>query len=351
MKPEDFKELADRSLSALTWDEKDRQRVLDALDREGPKVKKTTTSLILIAATVLISAAALAGGLLTGFYRNVFGTGVRGQPEYAEEIRDEEGNVVKAEPHPLMERVDVDEALAEALTGPYIWSPDRQERLGDHTFTLENALFDRNGIGVLRVRIANPKGHGLKRSWPEYDSDEAVPVSVTVRRSKAAYPLLDDAAYVVEDSFTETEMEYIIYLTPLEKWTPDEQLTVCFEVYTGDGETGCQTAMIPLELERFMPARAFSGNGLRAEVSPLGLYLSFDDPPEDEFVAERLSIRYADGSDFTVLDEHTVDLSVSGADWKTQDQWMAFNRLVDPDRIAEITLATAEGGSVLLPRE
>ena len=351
MKPEEFKERADRSLSALTWAEKDRQCVLDALDKEAPKVKKVTTSFILIAAIVLISATALAGGLLTGFYRNVFGTGVKGQPEYTEEIKDEDGNVVKTEPHPLMERVDVDEELADALTGPYIWSPDRSVTLGDYTVTLENALFDKNGIGVLQMRIANPNGHGLKRSWAEYGSDESLPLTVSVQRSEAEYPLLDDAAYVVEDTFTETEMEYVIYLTPMEKWTADEKLTVCVDRFMGSEEAGYEVAMIPLDLEALVPARAFAGNGLRAEVSPLGLSLTFENRPEGEVITERMTIRYADGSAFTVLDDHTVNLSLSSADWETQDQWMAFNRLVNADQITEIEIVTSEGSSVLLPAE
>ena len=87
-------------------------------------MRKVTASFILIAAAVLISVTALAGGLLTGFYHSVFGTGVKEQPEYVEEVGDAGDGLVKIEPHPLMERVDVDEELAEALTGPYVWSPD-----------------------------------------------------------------------------------------------------------------------------------------------------------------------------------------------------------------------------------
>ncbi len=351
MKPEEFKERADRSLSALTWAEEDRQRVLDALDKEGPKVKKVTTSMILIAAIVLISATALASGLFTGFYRNVFGTGVKGQPEYTEAIGDGDGGMVKTEPHPLMERVDVDEELAEALIGPYVWSPNRPVTLGDTTVTLENALFDRNGIGVLLVRVENPNGHGLKRSWAEYGSDESLPVTVSVRRSGAEYPLLDDAAYVVEDTFTETSMEYVIYLTPMEKWTPDEKLTFCVDRYLGSEEAGWESAAIPLDPDAAIPARAFAGNGFRAEVSPLGLFLTSGTPSGEETVLERMTIRCADGSAFTVLDDHTVNQSVASADWKAGDQWMAFNRLVNADQITEIEIITSASGGVLLPAE
>ena len=351
MKPEAFKERADRNLSALTWAEKDRQCVLDALDKEEPKVKKITTSFVLIAAIVLISATALAGGLLSGFYQNVFGTGVKGQPEYTEEIRDEEGNVVKTEPHPLMERVEVDEELAEALTGPYIRTPEHSVSLGDYTVTLENVLFDRNGIGVLQVRVANPNGHGLKRSPAEYGPDESLPLTISVQRSEAEYPLLDDEAYVVEDTFTDTEMEYVIYLTPMEKWTADEKLTVCVDRFLGSEDAGYEVATIPLDLEALAPAKAFTGNGLRAEVSPLGLYLTFENRPEDEIITERMAIRYADGSAFTVLDDRTVNLSLSSADWKTQDQWMAFNRLVNADQVTEIEIETTAGTAVLRPAE
>ena len=351
MKPEKFKERADRSLSALTWAEEDRQGVLNALEKEEPKVKKVTTSFILIAAIVLISATALAGGLLSGFYQNVFGTGVKGQPEYVEELKDEDGNVVKTEPHPLMERVEVDEQLAEALTGTYVWAPDHSEKLGDYTVTLENALFDQNGIGALQVRISNPNGHGLKRSWTEYGADELVPVVVNVLRSTGDYPMLDDEAYVVESTFTETEMEYVIYLTPMQKLAEDEKLTVCFTLFTGDEEAEPEEVLIPLDLEKFVPTRTFRGHGLCAEVSPLGLYLTFDSQPSDELTVDRMTILYAGGSEFTVIDGHTVNLSVHSADWETQDQWMAFNRLVNVDRITEIEIMTAAGGGTLLPAE
>ena len=109
--------------------------------------------------------------------------------------------------------------------------------------------------------------------------------------------------------------------------------------------------MIPLDLEALVPARAFAGNGLRAEVSPLGLSLTFENRPEGEVITERMTIRYADGSAFTVLDDHTVNLSLSSADWETQDQWMAFNRLVNADQVTEIEIVTSEGSSVLLPAE
>ena len=77
--------------------------------------------------------------------------------------------------------------------------------------------------------------------------------------------------------------------------------------------------------------------------------ISFENRPEGEVITERMTIRYADGSAFTVLDDHTVNLSLSSADWETQDQWMAFNRLVNADQITEIEIVTSEGSSVLLP--
>lgn len=62
MKKNDFQELVDRSLSKLTWDERQRHRVLCAVKEEKSMKKKLSTTLILAAVLLCLSAAALAAG-------------------------------------------------------------------------------------------------------------------------------------------------------------------------------------------------------------------------------------------------------------------------------------------------
>ena len=64
MKNNDFQELVDRNLSGLTWDERERQKVLHAISEEEKPMKKVSMTFILIAAILCISVVALAAGLV-----------------------------------------------------------------------------------------------------------------------------------------------------------------------------------------------------------------------------------------------------------------------------------------------
>lgn len=64
MKNNEFKELVDRDLSGLVWDERKRRQVLHALSEEEKPVKKVSATFILIAAVVCLSVTALAAGLI-----------------------------------------------------------------------------------------------------------------------------------------------------------------------------------------------------------------------------------------------------------------------------------------------
>ena len=64
MKNKAFQELVDQNLSELVWDERQRQRVLHAIDEEEKPVRKISTTLILVAAILCISITALAAGLI-----------------------------------------------------------------------------------------------------------------------------------------------------------------------------------------------------------------------------------------------------------------------------------------------
>jgi len=64
MKEHEFRELVDRNLSGLQWDERRRHGVLCAVSKEEKPVKKVSATFILIAAVVCLSVTALAAGLV-----------------------------------------------------------------------------------------------------------------------------------------------------------------------------------------------------------------------------------------------------------------------------------------------
>ena len=65
MKNEDFKELVDRRLSGLVWDEASRRKVLNAVhEEEKPMKKKVSFTVVLALAVLCIAAVAIAEGLM-----------------------------------------------------------------------------------------------------------------------------------------------------------------------------------------------------------------------------------------------------------------------------------------------
>lgn len=64
MKNHDFKELVDRTLSELVWDERKRQKTLYRISEEEKPVRKFSTTFVLAAVVLCVSITALAAGLL-----------------------------------------------------------------------------------------------------------------------------------------------------------------------------------------------------------------------------------------------------------------------------------------------
>lgn len=339
MKPNEFRRRADRSLSALTWDEADAGRVMQAISTEEKQVKKVSFTFVLIAAVVLLGMAALAERILfPDFFDKAFGRGVSGQEPYTVEYGAGEGGLAKTEHYPLIERVDVDAETAQALLGGYIFSEGGAVSVDGYTFTLENAVIDQNGAGVLLVKIENPNGHGLRRSWNEY-SDDVVPAHVQVSRKSGDYPYMDDQAHVALDSFTDTEMEYVIYTAPLEVLPEDETLSLeCSVIRRAGEEYEVSSEMIPVAVSARVPAQEYKADGVRVSLSPLGMMIRYDFVPEREKILERLAVRFDDGSEYTVIGDDVVNTAVHSVEYGSWNEWITFNRLVDPARVTGIAL-------------
>ena len=64
MKNEEFRELVDRDLSGLEWDERRRRNVLRALEGEERPVRKISTTFLIAAVVLCLSVTALAAGLI-----------------------------------------------------------------------------------------------------------------------------------------------------------------------------------------------------------------------------------------------------------------------------------------------
>lgn len=303
--------------------------------------RKRPGVIILAAALALVLSITALAAYHNGFFSNVFGTGVNGQEAHDVVLSGEGEGIDKVEHYPAVERVDVDEEKAEALVGEYVTEIGQSVKLGNYTFTLENMVLDENGIGALTVHVENPDGHGI-RADGKYDEgkDEFTPFSMDVEHKSGEYRYMDSREYLVEKSFTDTQADYVIYVTPLETLPTGENLSLRIWLYQPEKEPSeWPTASIPLPTEKRAGARSFSAGGVRAEVSPVGMKLSYDIGAGAEKTENTITVRYADGSEYVVLGSDLHNLSVHSANRDFENHWIAFNRLADMDNITEIAIS------------
>ena len=312
-----------------------------------PIRRKRPGVVILAAAMALALSITALAAYHNGFFKNVFGTGVAGQEAQDVVLSGEGDGLDKVEHYPAVERVDVDAEQAEALVGENVIEIGKRVQLGSYTFTLENMLLDENGIGALTVHVQNPEGHGI-RADGKYDESkgEYTPFSLDLKRESGEYRFMDMRDYLVEKSFTATEADYVLYVTPLETLPAEETLSlrICLHQPGKDVQDWPETS-IPLPAENRAGIRSFSADGISASVSPVGMLLTYDIGTGEEKVENAITIRYADGSEYVVLGDDLHNLSVHSASSDYSHHWIAFNRLADAENITEIAITGSWTGA------
>ena len=306
-------------------------------ESKAKTVRRKRPGVIILAAALALALSITAlAAYHNGFFKNVFGTGVSGQKAQDVVLPGEGEGLDKVEHFPAIERVDVDAEKAEALVGAYVTEIGQSIKLGSYTFTLENMVLDENGIGALTVHVENPNGHGIRNGG----KDEDLPFSMDVEQGYGETRLMDSREYLVEKSFTDTQADYVIYVTPLETLPTGKKLSLCIQLRQSEKEASeWPTASIPLPAENPVSARSFSTDGVRAEVSPVGMTLRYDIGAGAEKAENVITVRYADGSEYSVLGEDLHNLSVHSVSSDYENHWIAFNRLADMDNITEIVIS------------
>lgn len=305
-------------------------------------VKRKHTAVIILAAALALALSVTAvAAYRSGFFQNAFGTGIAGQKPYERTWTDKDGTVVKTEHYPAMERVEADEEKASELVGSYVVDIGQSVTLENYSFTLENALLDENGIGVLTLHVENPDGHGIKYSG-QYDGakGEHPPFNILLGRESGKYFDMDTREYLAEASFTETKADYVVYFTPFEPLPADEALILTLRLMQPNvAPPDRQSVSVRIPAAEKVAARNFSTEGVRAAVSPVGMTLCYDIGGTAEKVENSITLRYADGSEYTVMGTGFVNFSVASVSQDRGTQWYAFNRLADPDSITEIVIS------------
>ena len=306
-------------------------------DNAPKAVRRKRPGVIILAAALALALSITAlAAYHNGFFKNVFSIGVKGQEAYDVVLSGEGEGLDKTEHHPAVERVEVDAEKAEELVGAYVTEIGQSVKLGKYTFTLENMVLDENGIGALTVHVENPDGHGIRNDGKGKD----LPFSMNVERGSGKNRFMDMRDYLVEKSFTETQADYVIYVTPLEALPEGETLSLRLELLQPEkGPTEWPTASIPLPTENKVGTRSFSADGVHAAVSPVGMTIRYDIGAGAEKAENAITVRYADGSEYVVMGSDLHNISVHSGDLDFENHWIAFNRLADMDSITEIAIS------------
>lgn len=310
-------------------------------------IKKRIITFALAAALILgLSAVAYAIGVHTGFFSAVFGTGLKGRDSFDVVITDDDGNAVKTEHYPAIERVDVDEELAESLTGEYISSVGQSAVAGNYTFALQDAVLDKNGIGAFTVHVSNPNGHGLVQTG-NYGPGGHQPFSWFLFPEGDDFHFMDERDYIVPESFSETEADIVFYFTPFTPLPANTGLTIRFSVFTeGIDFPKWPKAEMTIPAQEAIPCRELVGDGITASISPVGLMLHEETPELVNSISDSILIVFSDGSEYTLMATDVVNFSVASVSPDHQTSYYSFNRLCDVDNVVEIRwTATVDSGS------
>ena len=251
------------------------------------------------------------------------------------ELTDSEGNVVKVEHYPAMERVALEEEMARDLVWDHIVEINQGLTVDDYAIVVRYLLLDENGVGLLAYDVDNPNGHGLNEGGNPIDGTPKL--SLVLDRNGGG--MMDTRTYAQTDSFTATHASFICYFTPFSEFTASDGLTVTIAANEGE-----RMHSFPLELDvdssDLVESTDYVTDGAIASLSPMGMYLTCDINArhQGEVVYDNITINYEDGSAYTVKGEDLVNLTVSSKNSDHRSCWYAFNRLVDPNSVTTISV-------------
>lgn len=375
--PESFEDRVQNTLAGL----EEAPKTSRSHHRKARKAGRT----LLIAAAVasLLSVTALAAGLdRAGFFDTLFGTGavadraeVTPTPAPPERSVAADGTVTQAAYEytwkdgwniitsvmPGYERAPVDQDLADRLIGPYIQElnqtyklpntggtgeyANRENTFGDITVTLLSYVQDEADTGYLYFSVENPDGLKLqtweKRGYTVAGEHYMSFLGGTVNVLAACRDYLVDT-----ENSTPTKVYVGVPLAYVGEHM--DTLTV------GDSyqEVGGFKEEYTLKADRLVPARTAEGQYVTATVSPMGARLkkaaAMSGGPVMVDALGSFTITMTDGSEYLVLrdDNYSADAVdnttyLCGMDNKSEN--MCFNRIIDPDQIASVTVTVITG--------
>lgn len=273
------------------------ETVREVLNLKNKKNKKIRV-MPLVAAVLLICALATTAFAYTGFvvYENpkemldtFFGKGNN---------ESDQGGIVVGEYgqtyiYPSFQREELNEDAMEEYVAPFSYEVGQSVTAGDNTLTVDGYVYDANTqCGVLYISLE------MKQGVPEYrtaPSGELLEGLTLVQTPFAMYP------YVDEDQSSDTKVVMAGYF-----YVPDYYEESSFPLYLRSGKWKNDPHLdIPLENTGELQSVTAGNGGI--QVSPFGVVVHGDKlgilSETKETNLSYLAVRYADGSEYVILDE------------------------------------------------
>lgn len=252
---------------------------------------------------------------------------------------------------PTIERVPLDEELAEEVTPP-IAAVGQSVSWGDYTLTIQAHQHDKNlGAGTIYYTIENP--NGLEGWFTQFNGE------LTWGSGELMY--LNGASwenYLIESESTDTKLSVACYYHGTEwreKWREKDYFEMCF--YDTD-----KTISLPKYASEAETAALISENG-EILITSIGMELRIQDmeflqydtvidadgdecPRLNEADILYVAVQFADGSEY-VVDKNKdgesicncVDISVYQQDYTYGNLvTYLFNRIIDPKLITAVVI-------------
>ena len=276
------------------------QEVLNLKNKKRNKLRGMT----LVAAVLLVCALATTAFAYTGFvvYENpgqmleaLFGSG--SEQEHEGKIYVDDVGQTLIDPHFQREELDVE--AAEEYVAPHIFEVGKSVTFEGNTLTVDAVSYDATTqCGVVYVHLENPNG------VPDYylqTNGELTWNGPSIIRSK----VMDIIYFLDESQSTETSLALAGYFYVSDYYTITETDTVPI-VFMGDLH-GAHSELITLDLRGVTPMDHITLGGGGIQLSPIGIVIHGDklDILNDvgETLVASVCIRYADGSEYLVVDD------------------------------------------------
>lgn len=347
------KELFRETFSQLHAPDNVYEEVLKMAEKRERRRRRCTPGRI---AAACVFAAALAGTTVFAsvrgeFLREIFG--IKGRENVGVHTVEAGGQSWTA---PAMEWETADEAAAERLVGEHVAQIGESVTVYGYTLTLDEYVIDENGIGAVTYTLSNPDGLAgvCSTEYGEYFMDPGVPMKEIDIRSTGGSSM-DKKSIVDQTLTTDTELHAVMYFTAMEQLEEGEGIRIIHSGYERDekgevvSEESEEITFMPDSFVRSVPFTG--GTGYTAHVSPVGV--RFDGPIFEKAVSgwimNKLLVTYTDGSVYQAKDADVSNIIV-GCYSHDGGLGLVFNRMVDTEGIASVTVNGPDGTDMVFER-